>query len=191
MKNDITTEQRTAILQQLDAAIKNPHWGKSNFLKTIAKNLQQMRDDFMHDINNIDKKKIDEINAKLAIHLSIINNQQEIFISLYTTSGDCLAAWERILSNLSSYIISRPIYPHEEDVQFLIKSKENKINEGYVAIFVNKNDILHLAPDKILMDKFQKPLMTLKNKAIQLNNITRFVHLSGTYKFLKNRLIKN
>ena len=88
-------------------------------------------------------------------------------------------------------MISRPIYADEEDVKAVLKTKENKQNEAYVAIYINQSDILPLPPDKASVDKLGKVLLSLKDKTLNLDNISRFVHLSGVYRYANGRLIKN
>ena len=97
--------------------------------------------------------------------------------------------WERIVNNLPKQIISRPIYADEENANQLIRSKENKLNEAYVAIYINQSDIIPMG-DKTPTDRLGKPLLTLKDKSLSLNNINRFVHVSGVYQYLAGKLIK-
>jgi intracellular multiplication protein IcmQ len=88
-------------------------------------------------------------------------------------------------------MISRPIYTEEVHVKSLLKTKENKLNEAYVAIYVNKADVIPLPPGKELVDKLGSPLLTLKDKTLDIENITRFIHASGVYQFVRGRLIKD
>lgn len=48
-------------------------------------------------------------------------------------------------------MISRPIYAEEEQVKALLKTKENKQNEAYVAIYINSTDIIPFIPIKQLL----------------------------------------
>jgi intracellular multiplication protein IcmQ len=118
-------------------------------------------------------------------------DQQEVYVSLYSTEGRLIQSWERIVNNLPRQIISRPIYENEEDIITAIKYKENKENEAYVSVYINTSDVLTIHEDKIPKDKLGKKLLVLKDKALELDNITRFVHLSGEYQYLHGRLIKN
>ena len=93
--------------------------------------------------------------------------------------------------NLPKQIISRPIYANEEDIKALIRTKVNKVNEAYVSIYIHQSDILFLSPDKTPLDKLEKPLLTLKNKSISLENINLFVHGSSTYHYRQGRLVEN
>lgn len=187
--NELTEQQANTILEALDEAINTGPWEESNFLRVIGKNLREIRENFAKQLPHHHEKKASQPYPGKRINLS--EEHQEIFISLYSAEGDKLQAWERILANLPRQSISRPIYAEEKDVQSLIKSKENKINEAYVAIYIEKNNILPVAPDKTLLDKFGKPLLILKDRSISLENIHHFVHLSGSYNYFKGRLQKN
>src|SRR3990167_1153015 len=189
MKDDITEEQANAILEALDKALKEGPWEDSSFLRVIGKNLQKIRDNFANEIAAVKNEKanaLSSVTQRVTQHVG----QQEVYVSLYITGGGVLQAWERVIANLQRQIISRPVYANEEDVQQLIKSKENKINEAYVAIFINQSDLLKVSADKTSMDRFGKPLLLLKDKAINLMNISRFVHSSGVYTLEKGRLVK-
>lgn len=181
MNND-EEEKIQNTLTALDEAINKGPWDKSNFLKVIGKNLRDIRDTFFAQVNQGREEEIShKDNARFKDHV-------EIFISLYASEGSTIASWERIIANLPRHVVSRPIYADENDVRSLIKSKENKINEAYLSVFIHPQDVLHLAPDKLLRDKFGKPLISLKDRSLNLDNILRFVHISGIYNYKKGRL---
>ncbi|MCW8398710.1 Dot/Icm secretion system protein IcmQ [Legionella sp. PATHC038] len=188
-KEKFTKEHNDAILKALDYAIQNGPWDKSNFLRSIGNRLVGIRDNFSKKINARSQAQI-QSDTNLANRLALRGNQQEVFISLYTSDGSNLQSWERIIFNLPRQMISRPIYEQEDQVKALIKSKENKQNEAYVGIYINKTDIIPLAPDKILYDRLGSPLLTLKDRSLDLENITQFVHISGIYKYSRGRLTK-
>ena len=48
-----------------------------------------------------------------------------------------------------------------------------------------------MSADKTPVDKLGKPLLTLKDKSLSLDNINRFVHITGTYQYGQGRLVKN
>lgn len=187
---ELTEQQANGILEALDKALETGPWEQSTFLRLIGKNLRQIRDNFAQQLSqHYDQNKATP--SAMGRQVTYGEGQQEVFISLYSSEGDNLQAWERILANLPRQSVSRPIYAEEKHVQSLIKSKENKINEAYVVIYVDKNNILPTAPDKTLQDKFGKPLLTLKDRSIILENIQLFVHFSGHYQYHKGRLQKN
>lgn len=188
MKEKLSAEQNQAILKALDETLTTGPWTDSNFLRVIGKNLQEIRDGLAVqmektiEIDNRGSKKIQPVMK---------TDQQEVFISLYSSEGNQLHSWERIISNLPRQLISRPIYTEEENVQTLIKTKENKLNEAYVSVIINTSDILSLGPDKTPQDKLGKVLLTIKDRAIHSENITKFIHQTGVYTLMKGKLIKN
>lgn len=190
MKDRLTELQTHAILKALDEALASGPWDESNFLRVIGKNIQEIRDNLASEMEK-HSVKTERFSSQKDGQLVTRSGQKEVYIALYSSDGAHLQSWERILTNLPRQIISRPIYADEEHVKTLIKSKENKLNEAYVAIFINESDILALSSDKISKDKFGKPLMALKDRALNMENIVRFVHLSGVYSYSKGHLVKN
>ena len=190
MKDQLTDEQVNTMLQALDEALESGPWDKTNFLRVIGKNLREIRDNFANHagkgktLGNFEKIKAFKPQREPRI------GEIEIFISLYSTEGNSIQAWERILANLPRHIISRPIYNNEEAVRSFIKSKENKTYEAYVSIYINEADILPIPAEKTPVDKFGKPLLTLKHRSLSVENINRFEHLSGSYDYIKGRLVK-
>ncbi len=189
MNKQLTDEQSEAILKALNEAIDTGPWDKSNFLKVIGKNLNEVRDVFLADLGAPTSAQL-KAESHLANQTSLRAGLQEIYVSIYSSSGGDITSWERIISNLPRQMISRPIYGDEEDVKTAIKNKEQKVNEAYVAIFISKNDILQLPPDKTPIDKWGKQLLALKNRSLNVDNISRFVHSSGTFKYERGRLSK-
>jgi intracellular multiplication protein IcmQ len=190
MKDELSEQQTGAILKALDEAIAEGPWEDSNFLRVIGKNLREIRASFYSELNTDGKEKA-RVASHLANRVALRSGQQEIFIALYSSNGNNLQTWEKILMNLPRQMISRPIYADEEDVKALIRTKVNKNNEAYVSMYISQNDILSLPVDKTSMDKLGKPLLTLKDKSLSLDNIHYFVHRTGTYHFHQGKLVKN
>lgn len=190
MKNELTRKQTDEILQTLDKAIKTGPWTESNFLRVIGKKLTEIRDNFAGLLSS-HKELTNPVGETSEEEAARRTGQQEIFIALYSSEGSNLQSWERILANLPRQMIARPIYADEESASSLIRTKENKVNEAYVVVYIDKADIMAVQSDKIPLDKCGNPLLNLKDRSLNLNNITRFVHLSGTYTYTKGRLIKS
>jgi len=190
MNNDELLEQKCRdVLAALDKAITEGPWESSNFLSVVGKKLQKIREDFIRDAN---LEAIDFITpeAAQAERLGQRAGQQEVYINLYSSEGANIKAWERILANLTQRTISRPIYEEENDAINIIKTKENKQNEAYIAIYVNPSDLLTLSADKMPYDKLGRPMLTLKDRAISLENISRFVYNAQSYLYKKGALVR-
>ncbi len=189
MKDQLSDEQNEALVKALNEAIDSGAWDKSNFLKAIGNNLNELRDDFLAQLGTPSQAQL-KAESRIANQTALRSGLQEIFVSLYSSDGGSIQSWEKILTNLPRQMISRPIYADEEDIKAIIKTKEHKQNEAYVAIFINKEDILQLSTDKIALDKLGKTLLSLKDRTLNLENVSRFVHQNIVYKFDRNRLVK-
>ncbi|MDR3501060.1 MAG: Dot/Icm secretion system protein IcmQ [Legionella sp.] len=189
MKEILSEQQNDAILQALDEAISNGPWEESNFLRAIGKNLNDIRENFVNQLGTRTKAQI-QAETQLANRMALRSGQQEVFVSLYSSDGSNIQSWERIVANLPRQMISRPIYATEEHAKAIIKTKENKINEAYLGIFINQSGVISLPPDKALSDKLGNFLLTLKDRTLDLDNISRFVHVSGVYRYERGRLLK-
>ena len=189
MKNDeLTKQQADAVLQALDNALEQGPWEQSNFLKVIGKNLRTVRDDFFSQIDTAGKNRAD-LNAHQANQMALRRGQKKVYIQLYSADGKNMQSWEWIVANLPRQMISRPIYADEDDVKAIIKIKENTINEAYVAIYIDQNDILQISADKVPVDKLGKHRLSLKDGSLKLDNLDAFVHQSGIYHYSQGRLI--
>lgn len=186
MKDELSQHQIDEILKILDDMLEKGPWEESNFLRVIGKNISSIRSDFLKHVDVADKGADSSASRQPALNA----DQQEIYISLYSSQGEKITNWERILLNLPRQVVSRPIYANEADLNTALRAKGNSINEAYVAVYINKSDILNIDADKIPYDKLGKPLLTLKDRAISLANINRFVHHSNTYAWQGGRLIR-
>lgn len=189
MNDKLTDEQNDAILKSLNETIEKGPWEKSSFLKVIGKNLRQVREEFIRMLGARTSAEL-KAESHLANRMALRSGQQEVFVSLYSADGSNLQSWERIVANLPKQMISRPIYADEAHMKDILQIKENKINEAYVAIYINQMDILPLSAEKASFDKLGKALLSLKDKTLNLENITRFVHQSGVYRYERGHLIK-
>ncbi|TAL59948.1 MAG: Dot/Icm secretion system protein IcmQ [Legionella sp.] len=189
MNDKLTDEQNDAILKTLNETIDKGPWEKSSFLKVIGKNLRQIREEFIRMLGARTSAQL-KAESHLANRVALRSGQQEVYVSLYSADGSNLQSWERIVANLPRQMISRPIYADEEHIKEILKIKENKINEAYVAIYINQLDILPLSAEKSSFDKLGRALLSLKDKTLNLENISRFVHQTGVYRYERGHLIK-
>lgn len=187
MNDELSRQKIEAVLKALDELIDEGPWEESNFLKVMNKNLRDVREKFINQVFNTEQLA----NANLSHKSAQNQHKREIYIALYSTDGLNIQSWERILFNLPRQIISRPIYADEAHAQAIIKTKENKNNEAYVSFLVDPNDLLSVPADKIPMDKLGNPMLILKDNTLNLDNIQRFIHQSGIYRYHAGRLIKD
>jgi len=128
-EESLTEEQIQSIRQAFDQAIQKGPWQESSFLRAMGKRLEKVRDDFLLDVG--EKSKGDrEKELEIADKSTLATGEQEIYISLYSSHGNQISAWERVIANLPRQLISRPIYEEEESIRKRIKSKNTPVNEA-------------------------------------------------------------
>ena len=192
MKNNAVGDQALkqhadAMLKVLNELVESTAWDTSNFLRVMGKKLHAIRDEFSTKVELIYSEKT-QVNSNLAHRVALRSDQQEVYVALYSTDGGNLTSWEHMLANLPRQAVSRPVYANEEDIIQSIRSKENQKNEAYACVYVKQSDIAPVG-DKPLVDRLGKPLLTLKDKSLSLENINRFVSFSGEYRYHGGRLI--
>ena len=177
-------------LKALDHAIASGSWDETNFVLIIGKKLKEMREKIAEDIK-IAEEDSDFSSDFLSKNLAMQNSLKEVYIVLYSLEGSKLQSWEQIIVNLRRQMVSRPVYSTEEEAIAIIKTKEKKINEAYVSVFVNEEDILHMPADKSPVDKLGQNMLVLKDNSISLDYINYFVHLTGKYRYSRGKLLKS
>lgn len=189
MKDKLTDEQCESIIKTLRGIIDTGPWDKSSFLSVVGKNLRQILDAFSVELGAptvLQQQAELRMASKTARELGMI----EVYVSLYSSSGNDMLSWERILASLPRQIISRPIYREEGDVKNAIRTKEHTVNEAYVAVLIQPDDILAMPPDKVAKDRYGVELLSLKDRSIQLDFVNRFVHQNSTYAYERGHLKK-
>lgn len=173
------------ILKALDGAIDKGPWEHNLFFKGIGKKLRDARDKFKEELG-LDELTADLLSQNKSNH-KIDNQSTEVYVSLYQAEGSNITKWTTVVNSLAGYNLTRPVYRNEVDIQAAIRAKDQQQNDAYVAVRVRNIDILKVA-EKQPTDKLGHELLVLREGAIHLENISRFVHKSGHYQF-RNKLL--
>ena len=182
IKTSLSPEQVKNIQEAIKKMLSSDAWDKAIVLRVIRQQLQVLSDKF-------DKAALEAFAPEELAALVTHEEKQLVFISVYASEGKNLEAWQRLLMNLPRQYVSRPIYTREEDAQYAARNKGIAMNEGYVAIWVDKSNIMPSSNQLFdLKDKFQHALLTLKDRAIDLKNIEFFWVNSTHYTFQNGRL---
>jgi intracellular multiplication protein IcmQ len=177
------------ILKSLDTAIDQGPWDKSLFLQGIGKKLRVARERFASDLN-ADELVKRVVSDEAAAHPAAHTHPIEVFILLYQAEGANLHRWETVLQSLPRISITRPVYRHEKDVETFIRGKDYKLNDAYAVVRVREEDILVIPDVPPNVDRFGNELLILKEKSVRLENILRFVHVTGRYRYWNGSLVK-
>lgn len=177
------------IIKALDYAIEKGPWEASLFLRAMGKKLEDLRDRFAKSSGLDEQLDPDLVEEEQHALLRAQANQTEIFISLYNADGLNMLKWEHALSTLANQTVSRATYSDESSVQAMIRSRPNKNNEAYIVAFINNEDIIKPVGDIPPKDKLGNELLSVKNGAIKSDNIARFVHATGLYRYARGKLV--
>ena len=184
-KSGVSLEDAQLIQEALHKLVQSPDFSHSTFLNLIHKNIVKLSEDFDESVLNFYYSQ-EDVEVKPLEY----PNHELVYVSIYCSDGNNLTAWERVILNLPKQYISRPIYVREQDAQKAAKAKPLFINEGYVAVFVDKKSIFEQDSDAFaLQDKFGFELLNLKDRAIDLSKIYFFWHNSKQYLFKNQSLI--
>ncbi len=174
---DEETKANLEVLKALNKAIEAGPWEHSLFFQGIGKKLRDLRDRFQQELG------LDELAT--AAKASSANADQgkyiQVYISLYQAEGANLQKWGMVVNSLAGHNLTRPVYKNEEDIQSMIRAKNYKVNDAYIAVRVRVEDLYQTPGDAPLVDRFGRELLMLKENVLRLENIAYFVHLSGHY----------
>ena len=163
-------EKLTSIIDNL---LDTGDWGSSLFLKASASRLRELRDEaeIMSHKHDHHAAMIKE-NAELTI---IPSGHIQVNIFMYQVDGTNLQSWLRAIKSLAESKIVRPAYKSEEYVQAFIRSKTSAPeSHGYITVYVKEDDFYTINP--VPVDFLGHELLTLKEKAVKMENIIKFVH---------------
>jgi intracellular multiplication protein IcmQ len=189
-KHKLSEKQITAILGAFRDALDHGPWASSALLRVLGKKLLGIYETL--------ENKVD-VGEKAVLHKKSLHHSQkkpaathqEVFVALYSSDGTNLKSWEHILANLPKQMVSRPIYANEADIKQVVKERSKQNNEGYVAIYIDKSNVLTMPSDRAPKDRLGTALLTIKDNALLPEHIIRFVHVTGVYTYTNGRLKKD
>tara|TARA_B100001989_G_C24544241_1_gene469648 strand:+ start:1225 stop:1812 length:588 start_codon:yes stop_codon:yes gene_type:complete len=184
-------EQLDGYIQKIENLLTQDFWDQSFLLKRkkrdIVRSLMLIkgaREDTLDKINNIGKE---DVVAKKKMLKEIPANHKVVYILLNIKNGRDIKAWEQALSALPACSFGRPIYQAEDNVKHAITAQGDSLNAGYVAIYVNDDDVIQADEE---CDSLGQLLIGLKPNAIMSSHIIKFVHYNQeVYLFINKQLV--
>ena|SRR3990167_5210400 len=190
-KKQLSPEDKTGLLSAIVAMIDHimdaGDWNSSLFLRNTLKPLVDIRTEAQAELNRYQEKS----NNVAGGSADISEDEAEVYISLFQSDGYNIGKWAMQLRSLDRYIIGRPVYATEDDVQKRVRLRSfSGDNEAYVIVVVKKNDIQKTdALSQPMKDQFDSPLLSLKEVALKNGRIHAFVHQGKRYRFVDGQLI--
>lgn len=180
------------LISLLDNLIQMGSWDKSLFLQATKKEIKDMRDKIANDLDLVipeENPHHEDAIAQDVTKAPIPEGMLEVYVALYQANGLKIQNWENSFELLLARSSSRPIYNEETNAKDMLLRKGNPTNNAYIAILINKDDIIPV-PEKHITDKFGHELLTVREDALKVENIRKFIHSSGTYILNKRHLVK-
>lgn len=189
-KREFSKEDRIdllkAIIQTIDHVMIAGDWNSSLFLRNTVKRLVEIK---VEAHSELEKMEMDD-SKKAIVSKALEEDEVEVYISLFQSDGYNMNKWAVQLRSLDRYIIGRPIYKNEEDVQKRIRLRSSTINEAYVTVVIKKSDIQMDSDKSSLKDQFDLPLLSLKEAAVRNGRIVAFMLHDIRYSYVEGQLIK-
>ena len=185
-QHDMEINQK--IIDALSTAIANGHWEGGLLFEAAGKELKRLRERLIKGFQLKDTQSdADDAQEKVTIK----PGYQQVYIALYATAGDKLHEWEKLLSVLPAKSVGRPVYESEEDVKAFIASRPVRTKDAFVAVQVKDEDIITpRGRAHYNEDRDGRPLLLIRETAVQLVNIIKFENFSGSYTYKHERLNK-
>lgn len=134
---------------------------------------------FVRDRLNALKSQLEQNAVKLQekkkeTTLQIAEDEVIVFVYLFNAQGNVLKTWQSMLNPavFYEYSVNRPIYEKQSSVESYLRSKKNKLQNGYLAVIVKKNDILQTSDSP--KDAIDNPLIKVREGALKFEKLVYF-----------------
>jgi len=175
-----------AIIEAVDHVLTAGDWDSSLFLRNIVKPLKNIKAEAEAELQT-------HSGAGTAADIAVAplsSSEVEVYISLFQSDGYNMNKWEMQLRSLERYIVGRPVYQHQADVEKRIRLKAGTVNEAYIAVAILKSEILTDTVSTLQKDPHGHPLLSLKETALKTGRIISFTHQNIHYRFVSGKLIR-
>lgn len=176
----------TAIINAVDHIVEAGDWESSLFLRNTVKPLLAIKADAVAELSELQQKA----TQKSVTITAAADNEVEVYISLFQSDGYNINKWAMQVRSLDRYMVGRPVYQQETDVEKRIRLRNAGANEAYVAVIIKKTDIQADPFSAPLKDQFDHPLLLLKETALKKGRIRAFVHQGTHYHFVDGQLLQ-
>lgn len=189
-KEKLSETDRTALLKTIVEAVDHVlaagDWNSSLFLRNVVKPLKQIQSEAKETLH------LHAENHDHAAYFNVSLSLDEImvFVLLFQSDGYNINKWAMQLRSLERYVVGRPVYQLEADVEKRIRLRAGSANEAYVGVAILKSEILTSAASSLQKDPYGHVLLLLKETAIKKGRILFFVHQGIHYRFIDGQLIK-
>lgn len=186
---DKPSDQQVSLARKLldgfTTLLSKTGWDSTLLLRSTKKRIEALRDRAKALVEEPD----DASRAAESFSTVPPEGYVTVYVSLYQSESRNINVWSSTIKALAEHSISRPVYAEETHVQELIRNKANPATEAYCAVHVKREDIVPPYQGKVAQDRFGHDLLSLKERAVRLENVVEFVHEGKVYSCKKGQLI--
>jgi len=175
-----------AIIQSTTHIIESGDWESSLFLRNQIKKIRDIQAEAQEALSQLEKTTLSNIMQMPSLE----KDERDVYVSLFQSDGYNFSGWEVQLRSLNRYLVGRPVYANESDIQKRMRLRGSLANEAYVILAVKKNEIKTEFLSNQMKDQFGQPLLQITDAGIARCRIRAFVHMAQPYFFHEGRLIK-
>ncbi len=174
------------IIETVDRVLAAGDWDDSLFLRSTIKPLKQIREEAMAVRDELIARDIKEDDIQ---EPELADDVIKLYVSLYQADGHDLKKWAAQLSSITSYMVGRPIYNKEQDIQSVMRQKLSQTSEAYAVIGIEAKKIITNEFSRGREDRWGHELVNVESGAVTPDNVVEFVHAGRRYHFRKQQLI--
>ncbi len=174
------------VVDTVDSVLENKECDDSLFLRNTVKPLKEMRERALKLLVELEAQ---EASAEALLRPKLGPDMVPIYILVFQSQGYDLEKWAQLLRSIGSYVLGRPVYESETDVQKVIHIKMSQEQEGYVKVGVAQMALKASAELPEREDRYGNRLLSLPAGSVSSENILEFVHGKKSYHFIKGELI--
>jgi hypothetical protein len=173
------------LIEVLTEVLSNKQaWDSSLLLRAIKNKL----DSLLREANEVVNEGLPQSSiAFKEISKALRPGYVQIYVLLYQFEGNKMQNWQYALRALVEHSTNRPAYRSEKDIQELIRSKREIEKYGYAVVNIKEESIY--IPEKKAFDSQNHEIVSLKEGAINLQNLAGFVHGNKKYYELENNTL--
>jgi intracellular multiplication protein IcmQ len=181
-----TEEQKEKLLQLVRACLDNDKELREKY--QIGDKFRFIRERLTQLVAHVEEglKALEKETKKMGGPLS--EDDMVVYVYLYNAQGLALTTWQKMLnpSVFYEYSVNRPIYTDKSHVEGFIRSRANKVQHGYLAVVIRKQDVLKGPEVDALKDAIGNPVIKVKEGSLSFDKMLTFTHNGIDYTVKEN-----
>lgn len=174
------------IIVTVDRILNEDKWDDSLFLRNAIKPLREIKQQAEDILAQVNPTQDNELLAMPTLD----DDMTLVYISIFQSDGHNLKRWELQLRSILRYLVGRPVYEKENEVQRAIRLRLVQTSEAYIVVAVKKTAIINDPYQPKRVDRNESTLLTLAPNAVKEENILKFVHQNKSYRVINGRLVE-